>query len=305
LRGHSPRWNGVMADVSLAALAAQVFTGLVLGGIFVLLAIGLSLIFGLMTVVNFSHGALYMLGAYFGFVLLTRTGSFLAALVLAPLLVGVLGLLIERFLIRPLYGRSPDDPLLLTFGLSLVIVEVARIIWGKIGLALDPPRALAGAVNLGFTYFPTYRLFVIAVTAVVLLALWLFLEKTNVGLVIRAGSRDPLMVRALGFDVGRIWFLVFGIGAGLAGLAGILAGPMRGAYAEMGVTIIIESFVVVVVGGMGSLVGAVVSGLLIGQVVSLTTFFAPKLAEIVVFITMAVVLLLRPSGLFGETGLLE
>jgi len=305
LRGQSPRWDGVMADVSLAALAAQVFTGLVLGGIFVLLAIGLSLIFGLMTVVNFSHGALYMLGAYFGFVLLTRTGSFLAALVLAPLLVGVLGLLIERFLIRPLYGRSPDDPLLLTFGLSLVIVEVARIIWGKIGLALDPPRALAGAVNLGFTYFPTYRLFVIAVTAVVLLALWLFLEKTNVGLVIRAGSRDPLMVRALGFDVGRIWFLVFGIGAGLAGLAGILAGPMRGAYAEMGVTIIIESFVVVVVGGMGSLVGAVVSGLLIGQVVSLTTFFAPKLAEIVVFITMAVVLLLRPSGLFGETGLLE
>jgi branched-chain amino acid transport system permease protein len=292
-------------DVSLAALAAQVFTGLVLGGIFVLLAIGLSLIFGLMTVVNFSHGALYMLGAYFGYVLFTRTGSFLAALVLAPLLVGGLGLGIERFLIRPLYGRSPDDPLLLTFGLSLVIVEVARIVWGKIGLTLDPPRAMAGAVNLGFTYFPTYRLFVIAVTALVLVALWLFLEKTNVGLVIRAGSRDPLMVRALGFDVERIWFLVFGIGTGLAGLAGILAGPMRGAYAEMGVTIIIESFVVVVVGGMGSLVGAVVSGLLIGQVVSLTTFFAPKLAEIVVFITMAIVLLVRPSGLFGEAGLLE
>jgi branched-chain amino acid transport system permease protein len=292
-------------DVSLAALAAQIFTGLVLGGIFVLLAIGLSLIFGLMTVVNFSHGALYMLGAYAGYVLITYTGSFVVALVVAPLLVGALGLFIERVLIRPLYGRSPDDPLLLTFGLSLVIVEVARIVWGKIGLTLDPPRALGGAVNLGFTYFPTYRLFVIAVTAVVLLGLWIFLEKTNVGLVIRAGSRDPLMVRALGFDVGRIWFIVFGIGAGLAGLAGILAGPMRGAYAEMGVTIIIESFVVVVVGGMGSLVGAVVSGLLIGQVVSLTTFFAPKLAEIVVFITMAVVLLLRPSGLFGEAGLLE
>jgi branched-chain amino acid transport system permease protein len=292
-------------DVSLAALAAQIFTGLVLGGLFVLLAIGLSLIFGLMTVVNFSHGALYMLGAYAGYVLITYTGSFVVALVVAPLLVGALGLFIERVLIRPLYGRSPDDPLLLTFGLSLVIVEVARIVWGKIGLTLDPPRALGGAVNLGFTYFPTYRLFVIAVTAVVLLGLWIFLEKTNVGLVIRAGSRDPLMVRALGFDVGRIWFIVFGIGAGLAGLAGILAGPMRGAYAEMGVTIIIESFVVVVVGGMGSLVGAVVSGLLIGQVVSLTTFFAPKLAEIVVFITMAVVLLLRPSGLFGEAGLLE
>jgi branched-chain amino acid transport system permease protein len=294
-----------MPDISLAALAAQVFTGVVLGMIFVLLAIGLSLIFGLMTVVNFSHGALYMLGAYVGFTLLRLTGSFSVALVVAPLLVGGLGLLIERFLIRPLYGRSPDDPLLLTFGMSLVIVELARLIWGKIGLTLDPPRAMAGAVNLGFTYFPTYRLFVIAVTAVVLVGLWLFLEKTNVGLVIRAGSRDPLMVRALGFDVGRIWFLVFGIGAGLAGLAGILAGPMRGAYAEMGVTIIIESFVVVVVGGMGSLVGAVVSGLLIGQIVSLTTFFAPKLAEIIVFIFMAIVLLLRPSGLFGEAGLLE
>jgi len=239
-------------DVSLAALAAQVFTGLVLGMIFVLLAIGLSLIFGLMTVVNFSHGALYMLGAYVGFTLLRLTGSFAAALVLAPLLVGTLGLLIERFLIRRLYGRGPDDPLLLTFGLSLVVVETARLIWGKIGLTLDPPRALA-----------------------------------------------------LGLDVGRIWFLVFGIGAGLAGLAGILAGPMRGAYAEMGVTIIIESFVVVVVGGMGSLLGAVVSGLVIGQIVSLTTFFAPKLAEIVVFITMAIVLLVRPSGLFGEAGLAE
>ena len=294
-----------MADISLAALAAQVFTGLVLGGIFVLLAVGLSLSFGLMTVVNFSHGALYMLGAYFGYLLFKSSGSFTVALVVAPLMVGALGLLIERFLIRRLYGRSPDDPLLLTFGLSLIIVEVARMIWGKIGLTLDPPRAMAGAVNLGFTYFPIYRLFVIAVTIVVLIALWLFLERTNVGLVIRAGSRDPLMVRALGFDVGRIWFLVFGIGSGLAGLAGILAGPMRGAYAEMGVTIIIESFVVVVVGGMGSLVGAVVSGLLIGQIVSLTTFFAPKLAEIIVFIFMAVVLLLRPSGLFGEAGLAE
>ena len=294
-----------MADISLAALAAQVFTGLVLGGIFVLLAVGLSLIFGLMTVVNFSHGALYMLGAYFGYLLFKSSGSFTVALVVAPLMVGALGLLIERFLIRRLYGRRPDDPLLLTFGLSLIIVEVARMIWGKIGLTLDPPRAMAGAVNLGFTYFPVYRLFVIAVTIVVLIALWLFLERTNVGLVIRAGSRDPLMVRALGFDVGRIWFLVFGIGSGLAGLAGILAGPMRGAYAEMGVTIIIESFVVVVVGGMGSLVGAVISGLLIGQIVSLTTFFAPKLAEIIVFIFMAVVLLLRPSGLFGEAGLAE
>jgi branched-chain amino acid transport system permease protein len=292
-------------EISASALAAQVFTGLVLGGIFVLLAIGLSLIFGLMTVVNFAHGSLYMLGAYLGFFIIGFTQSFWVALVVAPLLVGILGLGVERFLIRPLYGRSPDDPLLLTFGLSLVLVELARLIWGKIGLTLDPPRALAGAVNLGFTAFPLYRLFVIGITVLVLIGLWFFLEKTNVGLIIRAGSRDPLMVRALGFDLGRIWFLVFGIGTALAGLAGILAGPMRGAYAEMGVTIIIESFVVVVVGGMGSLVGAIVSGLLIGQVVGLTTFFAPQFAEIMVFVFMAIVLLVRPSGLFGEAGLLE
>jgi branched-chain amino acid transport system permease protein len=292
-------------DLSLSALTAQLFTGLVLGGIYVLLAIGLSLIFGLMTVVNFAHGSLYMLGAYVGFFVLGLTGSFWPALVLAPVAIGVLGLAIERVLVRRLYGRSPDDPLLLTFGLSLVLVETVRLTWGKIGLTLDPPRLLAGAVDLGFMWFPLYRLFVIAVTALVLVALWLFLTRTNVGLIIRAGSRDPLMVRALGLDLGRTWLLVFGIGTGLAGLAGMLAGPMRGVYAEMGVTIIIESFVVVVVGGMGSLPGAIVAGILIGEVVSLTTFFAPKLSEIMVFVVMAVVLLVRPSGLFGEQGLFE
>src|SRR2546421_556737 len=285
-----------MAELTLATLAAQAFTGLVLGMILVLLAIGLSLIFGLMTVVNFAHGSLYMLGAYLGFFLIGYTKSFWLALVVAPLLVGPLGFGIERFLVRPLYGRSIDDPLLLTFGLSLVMIEAARLIWGKIGLTLDPPRELAGASALGFTYFPLYRLFVIGVTVVVLLALYLFLEKTNVGLILRAGSRDPLMVRALGFDLGRVWLLVFGIGAALAGLAGILAGPMRGVYAEMGVTVVIEAFVVVVVGGMGSLAGAVLAGLMIGEVVGLTTLIAPKLSEIMVFIVMAVVLLVRPSG---------
>jgi branched-chain amino acid transport system permease protein len=288
-----------------STLLAQVFTGLVLGMIYVLLAIGLSLIFGLMTVVNFAHGALYMLGAYFGVFLLGYTKSFWVALIVAPLMVGALGLLIERFLIRRLYGRSPDDPLLLTFGLSLILVEGVKVFWGKIGLTLDPPRALAGAVDLGFMTFPAYRLFLVAVIAAVLIALYFFLGRTNIGLIIRAGSRDPLMVRALGIDLGRVWLIVFGIGTALAGLAGILAGPMRGAYAEMGVTMVIESFVVIVVGGMGSLLGAVVAGLLIGQVVGLTTFFVPKLAEIMVFLVMAVVLLVRPSGLFGEAGLLE
>jgi branched-chain amino acid transport system permease protein len=289
----------------LSTLLAQVFTGLVLGMIYVLLAIGLSLIFGLMTVVNFAHGALYMLGAYVGVFLLSYTKSFWVALIVAPLMVGVLGLLMERYLIRRLYGRSPDDPLLLTFGLSLILVEGVKVFWGKIGLTLDPPRALAGAVDLGFMAFPAYRLFLIAITVAVLIGLYFFLGRTNIGLIIRAGSRDPLMVRALGIDLGRVWLVVFGIGTALAGLAGILAGPMRGAYAEMGVTMVIESFVVIVVGGMGSLLGAVVAGLLIGQVVGLTTLFLPKAAEIMVFLVMAVVLLVRPSGLFGEAGLAE
>jgi branched-chain amino acid transport system permease protein len=292
-------------DVTLSALAAQLFTGLVLGGILVLLATGLSLIFGLMTVVNFAHGSLYMLGAYVGFFVLAYTKSFWVALVVAPLVVGLFGLVIERLLVRPLYGRGPDDPLLLTFGLSLVLVEAVKLVAGKVGLTLDPPDALAGAVDLGFMMFPAYRIFVLAVTVVVLVALWLFLEKTSIGLIVRAGSRDALMVRALGIDLGRAWFLVFGLGIAMAGLAGILAGPLRGVYAEMGIEIIIEAFVVVVVGGMGSLPGAVVAGLLIGEVISLTTFFAPKLAEIVVFMVMAVVLLARPSGLFGEAGLAE
>jgi branched-chain amino acid transport system permease protein len=292
-------------DIPVAMLAAQAFTGLVLGMILVLLAIGLSLIFGLMTVVNFAHGSLYMLGAYVGFFLLGVTRNFWLSLVLAPLVIGVVGLVIERLMIRPLYGRHIDDPLLLTFGLSLVLIEAVRLVWGKTGLTLDPPRELASVVNLGFTAFPAYRLFVIAVTAATLLALWLMLERTNLGLVIRAGARDPLMVRALGIDFGRIRLFVFGLGCALAGLAGILAGPMRGVYAEMGVTTVIESFVVVVVGGMGSLAGALVAGLLIGEVVSLTTLYAPALAEITPFAVMALVLLLRPSGIFGEAGLME
>jgi branched-chain amino acid transport system permease protein len=294
-----------MAELSGAALAAQLFTGLVLGGILVLMATGLSLIFGLMAVVNFAHGSLYMLGAYFAFFLLGYTGSYWVALALAPLMVGAFGVLVERTMVRRLYGRGPDDPLLLTFGLSLALIEAVKLVWGRIGPVLDPPTLLAGAVDLGFMKFPAFRLFVIAVTAVVLVALWLFLEKTNVGLLVRAGARDPLMVRALGIDLGRIWLLMFGLGTAMAGLAGVLAGPIRGVYAEMGIEIIIDCFVVVVVGGMGSLLGAVVAGLLIGEVVSLTTFFAPKLAEIVVFMVMAVVLLVRPSGLFGEAGLAE
>ncbi len=191
-----------MAGLSLDLIALQLFAGLALGAIYVLFAIGLSLIFGMLTVVNFAHGAFYMVGAYVGVYILLLGGNFWICLIAVPLAVGLFGLVVERILIRPLYGRGIDYPLLLTFGLSYVMVELVRIAFGKTGYPFDTPEILQGAVNIGVGYFPLYRLFVIGATAAVLLALWLFLEKTSFGLIIRAGARDPQIVRVLGVNVG-------------------------------------------------------------------------------------------------------
>jgi branched-chain amino acid transport system permease protein len=282
----------------------QLFTGLALGSIFVLLALGLSLIFGLLTIVNFAHGQFYMLGAYAGVFFLALTGSFWVALLAVPLAVGALGMLCERFLVRPLYGRGIDYPLLLTFGLGLMLLESVRMIAGTEGVPFSTPPVLAGAVDLGFFFFPKYRLFVIAVTALLLVGLWLFLEKTSYGLVIRAGTRDSEIVQVLGIDISRVWLVVFGIGIGIAGLAGLLAAPMRGVFPEMGIPVLVEAFVVTVVGGMGSLIGAVVAGLLVGITFSFTAFYFPEMAQISMFFLMGLVLILRPRGLFGRAGLL-
>lgn len=284
-------------------LALQLFTGIALGAIYVLLAVGLSLIFGMLTVVNFAHGAFYTVGAFLGVYLFGLTGDFWSCMIVVPLAVGTIGLVVERFLVRPLYGRGVDYPLLLTFGLGYVMIEVVRIVFGTQGLPFGTPPALAGAVNIGISYFPLYRLFLIVVTAALLLALWLFLEKTSFGLVIRAGARDPEIVRVLGIDISRVWLIVFGIGTGVAGLAGLLAAPIRGVIPEMGTPVLIEAFVVTVVGGMGSLVGAVVAGLLVGIVVSFTALFAPQMSQVSMFLLMALVLLVRPQGLFGRAGL--
>lgn len=283
----------------------QLFTGLALGSIFVLVALGLSLIFGLLTVVNFAHGQFYMLGAYAGAFFLAMTGNFWIAFVAVPLAVGALGMLCERFLIRPLYGRGVDYPLLLTFGLGLVLLEAVRMIAGTEGVPFSTPPALAGAVDLGYFFFPKYRLFLIALTAALLVALWLFLEKTSYGLIIRAGARDPEIVQILGVDISRVWLVVFGVGIGIAALAGLLAAPMRGVFPEMGVPVLVEAFVVTVVGGMGSLVGAVVAGLLVGVVYSFTAFYFPPMAQVSMFILMGLVLIVRPRGLFGRAGLLD
>jgi branched-chain amino acid transport system permease protein len=256
-----------MTGLSFDLIALQLFAGLALGAIYVLFAIGLSLIFGMLTVVNFAHGAFYMVGAYVGLYVL--------------------------------------NPLLLTFGLSYVMVELVRIAFGKSGYPFDTPEILQGAVDIGVGYFPLYRLFVIGATAVVLLALWLFLEKTSFGLIIRAGARDPQIVRVLGVNVAQVWLIVFGIGTAIAGFAGLLAAPLQGVIPEMGGTILAEAFVVTVVGGMGSIGGAVLAGLLVGVVVSMTSLFAPEMAKVSIFALMAVVLIVRPQGFFGRAGLMS
>ena len=294
-----------MDGITPELVALQVFTGLALGAIYVLVALGMSLLFGMLTVVNFAHGAFYMVGAYVAVALAGLGGNFWVCLFFVPLAVGLLGLAVERALVRPLYGRGIDDPLLLTFGLSYVMVEAVRILFGTQGVAFDTPDALVGATDIGVGYFPTYRLFVVAVAAALLLGLWLFLERTPYGLIIRAGARDPQIVQILGIDVGRVWLVVFGIGTGIAGLAGLLAAPLQGASPEMGDSVLAIAFVVTVVGGMGSLLGAVLAGLLVGVVVSLTSLFAPEMAQVSVFALMAVVLLLRPQGFFGRAGLMS
>jgi branched-chain amino acid transport system permease protein len=283
----------------------QVFTGLSLGMLYVLLALGLSIIFGLLTVVNFAHGAFYMWGAYAGVTTMAVTGNFWLALLVTPLVMGMYGLFIERTLIRPLYGRDINYPLLLTFGLQFIMIEIVRIFWGTSDQPVSAPGSLSMPIQMLGFYFPAYRFFVIGVTLAICITLWVFLERTSLGLIIRAGTRDPLMVRALGIDMNRIWWLVFGIGAALAGIAGILAAPIRSVFPEMGVAMLVECFVVVVVGGMGSLSGAILSGIIMGEASSLTTLFYPQMADIVIFLVMAIVLLVRPSGLFGKSGLLE
>ncbi len=293
-----------MVELTPQLLGLQLVTGIALGAIYALLAVGLSLIFGMLTVVNFAHGAFFMVGAFLGIYFQTLTGSFALSLVITPLVVGSVGMLAERFLVRPLYGRGIDYPLLLTFGLSYVLIESMRVLFGIEGLPSSTPAALRGSVDLGIGRFPLYRLVLIGATAAVVLGLWLVIEKTRFGLIIRAGSRDPEIVRVLGVDVARVWLLVFGLGTAIAGLSGVLAAPTRAVNPEMGITVLAESFVVTVVGGMGSLMGAVVAGLLVGVVFSMTSLLAPEFAELSIFVLMALVLLVRPQGLFGKAGLL-
>lgn len=289
-----------MADISLGLIALQVLTGLALGCIFVLVATGLTLIFGMLNVVNFAHGAFYAAGAYIGVFVFGYTGNFWISLVVVPVVMAVLGMFTERFLLRPLYGRDMSYPLLLTFGLGYVVVELIRILFGTDGIPFSTPVSLKGSMFLGDISFPRYRLFVMGFTAVMLVALWLFIEKTPFGLIVRAGARDAEIVKVLGIDTSKVWLLIFALGTAIAGIAGFLAAPMRGVIPEMGVSVLIEAFVITVIGGMGSLPGAVIAGLAMGVVVSITSYFAADFSNVVMFAIMAVILIVRPQGLLGR-----
>ncbi|PYE53666.1 amino acid/amide ABC transporter membrane protein 1 (HAAT family) [Deinococcus yavapaiensis KR-236] len=282
----------------------QVFNGLVNGAFFALLSLGLAVIFGLLRIVNFAHGALYMLGAFVAFALGQALGlGFWPALILAPLLVGALGVALERGLLRRLYGLDPSYNLLLTFGLTLLVQDVIKqVMLSRYAVSSAPytiPQELVGATNLGFVFFPTYRLFVIVFALVVCLATWFVIERTRVGAVIRAATENPTVTQAFGIDVSRWVTIVFGLGVALAALAGVLAAPIYSVEPYMGSELIIVTFAVVVIGGMGSILGSVVTGFAVGVLVALGSALYPPIANTLVFVLMALVLLLRPNGLFG------
>jgi branched-chain amino acid transport system permease protein len=291
-----------MAEIPWNIIAMQVFFGIALGCIFVLLSSGMSIIFGLLDVVNFAHGTFAMLGAYAVFVVVSLTGNFFVGLLSAVVIVGCVGMILEFFLLKPLYGKDPLLPLLLTFGLSVAIPDLIKIIFGLIGKPVSYPDTLSHAVTLGPMILPGYRIFIILFTLVTIISLWLFLKKSDLGMIIRASTRDSLMVQTLGINVSRIWTIGFGLGVGLAALAGAIAAPMMSATPDMGVDMTMTAFGVTVVGGLGSLGGAIVGGLLIGLVVAFTAFFAGEYSSVSMFFCMALILLVRPRGLFGEQG---
>ena len=284
----------------------QLFNGLILGSIYVLLSLGLTVIFGTLGVVNFAHGALYMLGAYAAYSIVTLLHiNFFLAILICPVIVGVIGILLERSLISKLYKLPHFYNLLLTFGLMFFIQDAIKIIYGPEGEPFNIPQILGGAVNLGFMLYPKYRLFIILITAFLALGVWIFIEKTKLGAIIRAGTDDSEMVDALGINISRVFTSVFGIGAALSGLAGVLSAPIQGIQPLMGMDILIETFIVVIIGGMGSIGGSVLAGIIIGELVTLGIIFWPPIAITLMYIFMAVILVTRPRGFFGRAQFFE
>ena len=287
--------------IPIQALLGQLLLGLVNGSFYAVLSLGLAVIFGLLNVINFAHGALYMLGAFVAWMGLQYLGlSYWTMLIVAPIIVGLFGILIERLLLRHLYKLDSLYGLLFTFGLTLVIEGVFRTIYGVSGQPYPTPELLQGGVNLGFMYLPIYRGWVVVASIVVCLATWLIIEKTRLGAVLRAGIENPKLVEAFGVNVPLVVTLTFGFGIALAGFAGVLAAPVLQVSPLMGSNLIIVVFAVVVIGGMGSILGSIVTGLGLGVIEGFTKVFWPEASNTVVFIIMVIVLLVRPAGLFGK-----
>jgi branched-chain amino acid transport system permease protein len=279
---------------------AQALHGLVYGMLLFLVASGLNLVLGMMGVLNIAHASFYMLGAYFAYSVTAYLKSFWLSLLISPLLVGGIGLLLERLLIRQTYKSGHDLQLLLTFGLFFIINEITRIIWGSGLLTVETPPILSGSIPFMGRIYPVYRLFIIGFTALIVVCMIFVLTKTRVGIIIRAAVKDAEMVEALGNNVPTVFLLVFGAGSALAGLAGVIAAPFLSVYLNMGAEALMDCFVVIVVGGFGSLFGALIASLLIGQLQSFGILWIPQLAMVFQFLLMALILILRPTGLFGE-----
>jgi branched-chain amino acid transport system permease protein len=283
------------------AFLGQLLLGLVNGAFYAMLSLGLAVIFGLLGVVNFAHGALYMLGAFVAWIMLDKFGiNYWFALVLAPLAVGAFGVVIERLFLKHLYKLDPLYGLLLTFGLALIVEGVFRELYGASGQSYPVPELLSGATNLGFMVLPNYRAWVVLVSLVVCLGTWFIIERTSLGANLRAGTENAALVQAFGINVPMMVMLTYGAGAALAALAGVLAAPIIQVNPLMGSNLIIVVFAVVVIGGMGSILGSVITGLALGLVEGMTRVFYPEASNIVVFVVMVLVLMVRPAGLFGK-----
>ena len=287
--------------VSLTALLSQLLLGLVNGSFYAILSLGLAVIFGLLNVINFAHGALFMMGAVVTWMAMNYLGiGYWWMLILAPLVVGAFGVLIERFLLRWIYKLDHLYGLLLTLGLSMLIEGLFRSMYGVSGLGYDTPEILEGATNLGFMMLPNYRMWVVVASVVVCLATWFVIEKTKLGAYLRAGTENPRLVEAFGINVPVMITLTYAFGVALAAFAGVLAAPVYQVSPLMGQNLIIVVFAVVVIGGMGSIMGSILTGLGLGIVEGFTKVFYPEASSTVVFVVMVIVLLIRPAGLFGK-----
>ena len=287
--------------IPLQAFLGQLLLGLVNGAFYAMLSLGLAVIFGLLGIVNFAHGALYMLGAFAAWIMMDQLGiNYWGALFLAPLVVGVLGMVIERIFLKHLYKLDEIYGLLLTFGLTLIAEGIFRELYGVSGQSYPVPELLQGATNLGFMVLPNYRAWVVVVSLVVCLGTWYLIERTRLGAYLRAGTENAPLVQAFGINVPMMVMLTYGAGAALAALAGVLAAPIIQVNPLMGSNLIIVVFAVVVIGGMGSILGSVITGIGLGLVEGLTRVFYPEASSIVVFVVMVLVLMVRPAGLFGK-----